>query len=109
MKPKKCVVVGGGNVAMDAARTALRLGSEVHVVYRRGEEELPARREEVEHAKQEGIIFDLLTNPIEILSDEKVFSNPVIFHGAITWNDGAVDIAPETVYKESYAYDEVAM
>ena len=71
MRPKKCVVVGGGNVAMDAARTALRLGAEVHVVYRRSEEELPARREEVEHAKQEGIHFDLLTNPVEILSDEE--------------------------------------
>ena len=56
---------------MDAARTALRLGAEVHVVYRRGEEELPARKEEVHHAKEEGIIFDLLTNPIEILSDDK--------------------------------------
>ena len=67
---KKVVVVGGGNVAMDAARTALRLGSEVHVVYRRSEAELPARVEEVHHAKEEGIIFDLLTNPIEILTDE---------------------------------------
>ncbi|MBR0164673.1 MAG: NADPH-dependent glutamate synthase [Lachnospiraceae bacterium] len=70
MRPKKCVVVGGGNVAMDAARTALRLGAEVHVVYRRSDEELPARREEIEHAKEEGVIFDLLTNPVEILSDE---------------------------------------
>ena len=70
MHPKKCVVVGGGNVAMDAARTALRLGSDVHIVYRRSDEELPARREEIEHAKEEGIIFDLLTNPIEILEDE---------------------------------------
>lgn len=67
---KKVVVVGGGNVAMDAARTALRLGAEVHLVYRRSEEELPARREEVHHAKQEGIIFDLLTNPTEILVDD---------------------------------------
>ncbi len=67
---KKTVVVGGGNVAMDAARTALRLGSEVHVVYRRSEKELPARAEEVHHAKEEGIIFDLLTNPVEILADE---------------------------------------
>ncbi len=67
---KKVAVVGGGNVAMDAARTALRLGSEVHIVYRRSEEELPARVEEVHHAKEEGIIFDLLTNPVEILSDE---------------------------------------
>ena len=66
----KVAVVGGGNVAMDAARTALRLGAEVHSVYRRSEEELPARVEEVHHAKQEGIIFDLLTNPVEILVDD---------------------------------------
>ena len=71
MHGKKVAVVGGGNVAMDAARTALRLGDEVHIVYRRSEEELPARVEEVHHAKEEGIIFDLLTNPIEILADEK--------------------------------------
>ena len=65
----KCVaVVGGGNVAMDAARTAKRLGAEVHIIYRRGEEELPARKEEIEHAKEEGIIFDLLTNPTKILA-----------------------------------------
>lgn len=67
---KKVVVVGGGNVAMDAARTALRLGAEVHVVYRRSEQELPARAEEVHHAKEEGIIFNLLTNPVEIQVDE---------------------------------------
>ncbi len=67
----KVAVIGGGNVAMDAARTALRMGAEVHVVYRRSEEELPARLEEIHHAKEEGIIFDLLTNPVEILSDEK--------------------------------------
>ena len=67
---KKVVVVGGGNVAMDAARTALRLGAEVTVVYRRSEEELPARAEEVHHAKEEGIVFNLLTNPTEILVDE---------------------------------------
>ena len=67
---KKVCVVGGGNVAMDAARTALRLGAEVHIVYRRTENELPARREEVHHAKEEGIIFDLLTNPVEVLGDE---------------------------------------
>ena len=71
MHGKKVAVVGGGNVAMDAARTALRLGAEVHIVYRRSEEELPARVEEVHHAKEEGIIFDLLTNPTEILADEK--------------------------------------
>jgi glutamate synthase (NADPH/NADH) small chain len=70
MRGKKVAVVGGGNVAMDAARTALRLGAEVHIVYRRSEEELPARVEEVHHAKDEGIIFDLLTNPTEILEDE---------------------------------------
>ena len=68
---KKVAVVGGGNVAMDAVRTAVRLGSEGHIVYRRGETELPARAEEVHHAKEEGIIFDTLTNPTEILVDEK--------------------------------------
>ena len=67
---KKVLVCGGGNVAMDAARTALRLGAEVHVVYRRSMEELPARQEEVHHAEEEGIIFDLLQNPVEILTDE---------------------------------------
>ena len=67
---KKVAVVGGGNVAMDAARTALRLGAEVHIVYRRSEAELPARAEEVHHAKEEGLVFDLLTNPTEILVDE---------------------------------------
>lgn len=66
----KVAVVGGGNVAMDAARTALRLGAETHIVYRRSEAELPARVEEVHHAKEEGIILDLLVNPIEILGDE---------------------------------------
>lgn len=68
--PKKTVVVGGGNVAMDAARCARRLGSEVHVVYRRSLEELPARKEEVEHAMEEGIIFDLLNNPVAVHGDE---------------------------------------
>jgi len=68
---KKVAVVGGGNVAMDAARCAKRLGAEVHIVYRRSEAELPARKEEVHHAKEEGIIFDLLTNPISIEGDEK--------------------------------------
>ena len=66
----KVAVVGGGNVAMDAARTALRLGAEVHIIYRRSEEELPARVEEVHHAKEEGIIFDLLTNPVEIIEED---------------------------------------
>lgn len=70
MRGQKVAVVGGGNVAMDAARTALRLGAEVHIVYRRSEEELPARVEEVHHAKEEGIIFDLLTNPTAILVNE---------------------------------------
>ena len=74
---KKVAVVGGGNVAMDAARTALRLGAEVHVVYRRSEAELPARAEEVHHAKEEGIIFDLLTNPTEIMVDENGWVNGI--------------------------------
>ena len=67
----KCCVVGGGNVAMDAARTALRLGADTTIVYRRTENELPARKEEVHHAKEEGIDFQMLTNPVEILGDEK--------------------------------------
>jgi len=68
---KKVAVVGGGNVAMDAARSALRMGAqEVHIIYRRSEEEMPARKEEVEHAKEEGIIFNFLTNPVRILGDE---------------------------------------
>lgn len=70
-KGKKVAVVGGGNVAMDAARTALRLGAQTYIVYRRSEAELPARAEEVHHAKEEGIIFNLLTNPTEIVVDEK--------------------------------------
>ena len=68
--PKRVAVVGGGNVAMDAARCSKRLGAEVYVVYRRGMEELPARREEVEHAEEEGIIFKTLCNPVEVLADE---------------------------------------
>ena len=68
--PKKVAVVGGGNVAMDAARCAKRLGAEVYIVYRRGMEELPARKEEVEHAEEEGIIFKTLCNPVEIHADE---------------------------------------
>ncbi len=71
MHAKKVVVVGGGNVAMDAARTALRLGGDVTVVYRRTEVELPARREEVHHAKEEGVKFMMLSNPVEIIGDEK--------------------------------------
>lgn len=67
---KKCCVVGGGNVAMDAARTALRLGADTSIIYRRTEVELPARKEEVHHAKEEGIDFQMLTNPVEILADE---------------------------------------
>ncbi len=68
---RRVVVVGGGNVAMDAVRTAARLGAEAHIVYRRSEAELPARAEEVHHARQEGIVFDMLTNPVEVLGDEK--------------------------------------
>ena len=73
---KKVAVVGGGNVAMDAARCAKRLGAEeVYIVYRRSEEEMPARKEEVEHAKEEGIIFKTLNNPVEILGDDNDFVN----------------------------------
>ncbi len=68
---KVCVTVGAGNVSMDAARTALRLGSESKIVYRRSEDEIPARAEEVHHAKEEGVEFNLLTNPVEILHDDK--------------------------------------
>lgn len=68
---KRVAVVGGGNVAMDAARTALRLGAEVHIVYRRSEKELPARAEEIHHAVEEGIQFHLLTNPVEVLANDK--------------------------------------
>lgn len=67
---KRVGVVGGGNVAMDAARTALRLGAEVHIIYRRSEAELPARAEEIHHAHEEGVIFDTLTNPVEVIADE---------------------------------------
>lgn len=74
---KKVVVVGGGNVAMDAARTALRLGAEVHIVYRRSEEELPARAEEVHHAKEEGVIFNLLCNPVKIHVGEDGWVNGI--------------------------------
>ena len=74
MHSKKVAVVGGGNVAMDAARCAKRLGAdEVYIVYRRSEEELPARKEEVEHAKEEGIIFKLLNNPVEIIGNDDEF------------------------------------
>lgn len=76
-RAKRVAVVGGGNVAMDAARCAKRLGAEVYVVYRRGMEELPARHEEIEHAIEEGIIFKTLTNPTEILGDENGFVNAI--------------------------------
>jgi glutamate synthase (NADPH/NADH) small chain len=68
---RKVAVVGAGNVAMDAARTAVRLGAEAYIVYRRSEKEIPARIEEVHHAKEEGVIFNLLVNPVAILADEK--------------------------------------
>ena len=74
MKAKNVAVVGGGNVAMDAARCAKRLGADnVYIVYRRSEDELPARAEEVEHAKEEGIVFKLLTNPVEIIANDERF------------------------------------
>ena len=76
-RPKKVAVVGGGNVAMDAARCAKRLGAEVYIVYRRGMEELPARKEEVEHAEEEGIIFKTLCNPVEIFADENADVNKI--------------------------------
>ncbi len=78
MRGNKVGVVGGGNVAMDAARTALRLGAEVHIIYRRSEEELPARVEEVHHAKEEGIIFDLLANPVEVMVNENGWVKGII-------------------------------
>ena len=74
MHAKRVAVVGGGNVAMDAARSAMRLGADtVYIVYRRSEEELPARAEEIEHAKEEGVVFHMLSNPLEILGDENEF------------------------------------
>ncbi len=78
MKAKHTVVVGGGNVAMDAARTAKRLGSDVTIVYRRTEKELPARLEEVEHAKEEGINFAMLTNPVKINGDENGWVSGIV-------------------------------
>lgn len=75
---KTAVVVGGGNVAMDAARCAKRMGADVYIVYRRTEKELPARAEEIEHAKEEGIIFKFLTNPVEIKSDEKGWVKSIV-------------------------------
>lgn len=70
LRSKRVAVIGGGNVAMDAARSARRLGAEVHIIYRRGEEELPARLEEIHHAKEEGVLFDLLTAPLSIEGDD---------------------------------------
>ena len=79
LKCKKVAVVGGGNVAMDAARCAKRMGAdEVYIIYRRSEAELPARREEIEHAKEEGIVFKFLTNPVEITGDDKKFVNGIV-------------------------------
>ena len=72
IRPKNVAVVGGGNVAMDAARSALRLGAEnVYIVYRRSEEEMPARNEEIHHAKEEGVIFKILSNPIKVIGDDE--------------------------------------
>lgn len=69
-KLHKAYVIGGGNVAMDAVRSLKRLGVDAHLMYRRSEEELPARKVEVEHAKEEGVVFDLLQNPVRIITDE---------------------------------------
>lgn len=103
---KKVVVVGGGNVAMDAARTALRLGAEVHIVYRRSEEELPARREEVHHAKEEGIIFDLLENPIQIYTDENDWVKGVqIQHMQLGEPDASGRRRPEAIPGDVYDMD----
>ena len=74
----KAVIVGGGNVAMDSARCARRLGAETYIVYRRTEKELPARAEEIEHAKEEGIVFQFLTNPVEIKADEKGWVKSIV-------------------------------
>ena len=71
LRGRKVVVIGGGNVAMDSARTARRLGAEVHLIYRRSRVEMPARDEEIHHAEEEGIRFQLLTNPIRYLGDEQ--------------------------------------
>ena len=87
MRGKKVAVVGGGNVAMDAARTALRLGAEVHIVYRRSEEELPARVEEVHHAKEEGIIFDLLQTIQELIRGCRQLVNPRLFPDSLVINN----------------------
>ncbi len=76
-KHKQVAVVGGGNVAMDAARCAKRMGADVHVIYRRGREEMPARAEEIEHAEEEGIQFHLLNNPVRILGDDKNYVNKI--------------------------------
>lgn len=82
---KRVAVIGGGNVAMDAARSAQRLGADdVYIIYRRSEEELPARLEEVEHAKEEGIIFKLLSNPVEVLGNDEVGS-PVYVVSPWNW------------------------
>ena len=76
-KHKQVAVVGGGNVAMDAARCAKRMGAEVHVIYRRGRDEMPARAEEIEHAEEEGIQFHLLNNPVRILGDENNYVSQI--------------------------------
>ena len=78
MHPKRVAVVGGGNVAMDAARCSKRLGADVTIVYRRTDAELPARREEIEHAKEEGIEFHMLTSPIEIMGDDNFMVNSIV-------------------------------
>jgi glutamate synthase (NADPH) small chain len=78
IRPHRAITVGGGNVAMDSARTALRLGGESTIVYRRSKAEMPARAEEVHHAEEEGVVFHLLTNPVRIITDAQ--------NGSPAWN-----------------------
>ncbi|MBR2337650.1 MAG: NADPH-dependent glutamate synthase [Clostridia bacterium] len=101
----RVVVVGGGNVAMDSARTALRLGAEVHVVYRRSEKELPARQEEVLHAKEEGVIFDLLTNPIEILGKDGEVSGIKLIKMTLCEPDESGRCRPKPIDGSEYVLD----
>ncbi len=99
---KKVVVVGAGNVAMDSARTAVRMGAEVHLVYRRGREEMPARAEEIEHAEEEGVIFDLLTNPVEILGKDGAVSGMKVVKMALGEPDASGRRSPVAIAGSEY-------